>query len=179
MEKTKQVLFIIIAVTGLSCNSKNHEHYGAHQNADSLNGKIYNSDGKIRFDFSAHRISTEKAMVEINAILTNTTADTAYFLSSSCDGNQYSLKYDTSKFRMEPRINCNASWPLIEKIAPKSEIKFETYFRNLSNETKIKLGFDFYQVEKSFDKRKLKLLQIYNRGVKTQNIIWANEKTIE
>ena len=135
----------------------------------------------IRFDFSAGRINTFKESIEIKATLYNDNADTVYFLSSSCDGEQYSLRYDKAKFVLTPFMNCNGSYPRLMKIAPKGQYDFQAHFRCSSNETKIKLGFDFYSVDKSFDvtNKHLGEINIFNRPNDEQTIIWTDQKTIK
>jgi len=130
----------------------------------------------IRFNFSVKPLNNVKEIIEIKASIFNDNTDTVYFLSSTCNGEQYALRYDTTKFELTPFINCNASFPRIMKIAPKGQYDFRAQFRCNSTEHKIKLGFDFYAVNKSFDLTKMSLADIHNR--KIQTIIWADEKTI-
>jgi len=138
----------------------------------------------IQFDFSAKHIKSHKnryvrdATIEINASLFNNNQDTLYFLSISCDGDQYSLKYDTSKFNLTPFMVCNASFPVVQRIAPKGHYNFQAHFSSHNNQTKIKLGFDFYLVDKSFDINN-KHLTIIKRPQNKQTILWAVEKTIK
>ena len=114
-------------------------------------------------------------------ILFNDNTDTVYFLSSTCDGEQYSLRYDTAKFVLTPFMNCNASYPIIIKIAPRGQHDFQAHFRCSSKETKIKLGFDFYSVDKSFDltNKNSGDINIFNRPKDKQTIIWVDEKAIK
>jgi hypothetical protein len=132
----------------------------------------------IRFDFSAGRINTFKETIEIKATLFNDNADTVYFLSSSCDGEQYSLRYDSSKFILTPFLNCYVSYPTVFKISPKAKHEFQAHFRCNSKVTKIKLGFDFYSVDKTFELRNKNLGDIFIRPKDKQTIIWSDEKTI-
>ncbi len=111
----------------------------------------------------------------------NSNADTVYFLSSSCDGEQYSLRSDTAKFVLTPFINCNASYPRLMKIAPKGQYDFQVHFKCSSKATKVKLGFDFYSVDKSFNltNKNLGAINILNKPENKQTIVWADEKTIK
>jgi len=135
----------------------------------------------IRFYIKAGRINTLKETIEIKAIIYNDNIDTAYFLTSTCDGEQYSLRYDTAKFELTPLMNCNASFPRVVKIAPKGQYDFQAHFRCSSSETKIKMGFDFYSVDKLIDltNKNLGNLNIFNRQQNKQTIIWADNATIE
>jgi hypothetical protein len=177
---TRQLLFLIILTLGLSCISSRQE------NKDELSVTVSEHtkeklNGNIRFEFSVVRINTFQETIEVKASLFNDNADTAYFLSSSCDGEQYSLRYDTAKFVLTPFINCNASYPRLIKIAPKGQHDFQAHFRLSTKETKIKLGFDFYTVDKSYDLKNKNLgeINIFNRPKDLQTIIWAEEKTIK
>jgi len=187
---TRQILFLIILIAGLSFNLaglEDHKEQSVLQTHDpqlmlSGSGKVQDkAKENIRFDFTSVRINTFKETIEIKATLYNDNADTVYFLSSSCDGEQYSLRYDTAKFVLTPFLNCNASYPGLLKIAPKGKHGFQAHFRCSSTETKIKLGFDFYSVDKSFDltNKNLGDINIFNRPKDKQTIVWADEKTIK
>ena len=174
----RQILFLTTLTLGLSCNS------GIQETKVELN--LIGSDKKeikarenIRFDFSVRRINTFQETIEIKASLFNDDVDTVYFLSSSCDGEQYSLRYDTAKFVLTPFLNCNVNYPSLMKIAPQRQHHFQAHFRCSSKETKIKLGFDFYSVDKSFDVTEISLVNIHGRQEKEQTIVLAGEKTIK
>jgi hypothetical protein len=149
------------------------ENIGRKQDLNNING--------IRFKFSAGRINTFKETIEINAALFNDNSDTVYFLTSTCEGEQFSLRFDTAEFTLTPLLNCNASYPMIEKIAPHGQYNFHAHFRCSSIETKIRLGFDFYQVNKTFklSHKNPAYLNIFNRPVNEQKIIWADETEIK
>lgn len=140
--------------------------------------KVLNVDG-IRFDISARRINPSKDAIEIKATLFNNNVDTIYFLTSTCEGDQYSLRYDSSKFILTPTTLCNASFPRLQKIPPKRKYNFQAHFRSNSKETRISIGFDFYPVDKSIDLSQINLGDIHNRPIKDQNVLWADEKTIK
>lgn len=174
---TRTISFLLVLITGLSCNSGKQESTEAKK--DKANeGK---ANDNIRFDFKAKIINTPEATLVIDASLCNYNEDTVCFLSSTCDGEQYSLRYDTSKFTLTPYPLCNASWPIMIKIAPGKQHSFQAHFRCHGNESKIKLGFDFYSVDKSFNltNKKLGDLNIFNRPKAKQTIIWAEEQTIK
>ena len=175
---TKRLLYFLILISWFACNNHRNENKNELNYSDSIKTKSTNN-ADLRFDFSAYnlRAYSDKGIVEIDATLYNCKTDTIYFLTSSCDGEQYSLQYDTAKFKPYPIAVCNESWPIIAKIAPKGFYKFKAHFRSKTKESKIKLGLDLYAVEKSFD-LKSKNLNIFNRNEKEKNIIWAKEKII-
>jgi len=133
----------------------------------------------VRFDISARRIHSFKETIEIKATIFNNSIDTIYFLTSTCEGEQYSLRYDTAKFILTPFMNCNASYPRLQKLLPKGQHDFIAHFRFKDKETEIKLGFDFYPIAKSIDLSKIGLGDIHNRPTKDQNVLWADEKKIK
>jgi hypothetical protein len=177
---TRQFCYFIILTLLISCELGGQESKReALHTADKT--KAINEIRDIRFAVKAGRINTFKETVEIKATLYNDNIDTAYFLTSTCGGEQYSLRYDTAKFELISFMNCNASFPRLAKIAPKGEYDFQAHFRCISSETKIKIGFDFYSVDKSFDltNKSLGTLNIFNRPLDEQTIIWAQDVAIK
>ena len=185
----RQIPFLIILTLGLTCISSRNKNIVEHNvdqevtqlgfvSSNNTNKKVKE---KIRFDFTVGRINTFENAIEIKASLFNDNEDTIYFLSSSCDGEQYSLRYNKSKFILTPFINCNSTYPRLMKIAPKGQYNFQAHYRCANKETKIKLGFDFYSVDKSFNlkNKNVKDINIFNRPNDKQTIIWADEKIIE
>jgi len=134
----------------------------------------------VIFDFSAKHTETYGGGIEVKATLYNITTDTICFLTTGCFGEQYSLRYDTSKIELFFAY-CNVDSPALVVIKPKSKHEFIARFgyKKKMSISKIKLGFDFNQVDKSFDITKIKLGEIYNRTPDKQNVIWAKEKVIQ
>lgn len=143
---------------------------------DSLAAPLKN----IRFSYVATRINDPGETIEVNALLINENPDTVYFLSTTCFGEQYSLVYDTTTFKSTPKVLCHTSGPKIISIPPGGKYEFGAHFRPTNQATKIKLGFDFYAVDKSFDLsiRPGIVFQIFNRPFEKQTIIWADEQLI-
>ena len=163
------ILFFVMA---FFCNGNKHVNQFTIETTCTTLISTDNNKDQVQFDFKANYINTNT--IEITASLYNDNSDTVYLLTSTCDGMQYSLQYDTLKFILTPFLNCNASYPSIAKISPKGHIEFKAQFRCKLKEREISLGFDFYQVEKSFDLTKIKLYNIYNRPAKGKNIKWLN-----
>ena len=184
---TKELLFLIILTLSISCD------FGRQENLTDLNVFVTQNsqhgfessdritmqkdEKNIRFDFTAGQIEKNDETIEIKASLFNDNLDTVYFLSSTCDGEQYSLCYDTLKFVSTPIFLCNASFPKIIKIGPKGKHDFKTHFKCVNNETIIKLGFDFYSLDKSYDLKNKNLE--YIRSDANHTVIWAIEKSIK
>jgi hypothetical protein len=145
-----------------------------------LKNSAFSISENMRFDFTAKRINNYGESIEVVGSLINENADTVYFLSTTCDGEQYSLQFDTTQFELTPFLLCNASFPKVIEIPPHGHYDFTVHFRADSHETKIKLGFDFYSVDKSFRiiNQNWRGITIFNRSKEQQNILWAEEKTI-
>jgi len=144
---------------------------GNHPNKIASNRLTY-----LRFDFTITNV-TEKGMV-VNAQLINTGKDTVYFLTESCLGDLYFFEYDTAQFSAVPKILCNTSWPLMHKIPPASVYSFESAFQRKVSSKKIKLGFDFYKVDRDFPVKNMNPGSVH-RPNNEKTILWAEEKDIE
>jgi hypothetical protein len=136
------------------------------------------SKSRIRFDFKVNTSSDRKIKdaFGIEGILYNNTSDTLYFLTTTCDGMQYSLQFDSDKFSLAPTIICNATFDKIEKIAPKSQFHFSANLINKTKEKMIRLGYDFYEVDRRFKLSKNERRNIHNRPFFEKNVIWADRK---
>ena len=130
----------------------------------------------IKFDFQVIRPTDKAETIEVKGTLYNPNLDAIYFLTGSCDAMYMSLKYDTSKFRNTHPLMCNINLPIIARIEPSNKIDFTTEFQLKGQYSKIKLGFDFFEVDKSFNIETLpkKELNIFRRKEKDQNILWAD-----
>lgn len=176
--KMNKLILCLIVIMLASCSSeKNMNEPGKDVVVpDTINNK---TKADMRFNFRTVLTNAMPATFLIHATLYNNHTDTAYFLSTTCEGEQYSLRYDTSKFELTPSIVCNITHPKIIKIAPKEQHSFSTYFRSKNVANNIKLGFDFYAVDRSFKLEDAKQIKIYNRPPEQQNIIWADEKRLQ
>jgi len=176
----KQVILLIIISIGIaSCNDISPKIQVASQTVNESASPIKNSSDNVRFDFKASNMVNFKETIEINATLFNDNLDTIYFMTSSCDGMQYSLEYDTTKFDLTPFMHCNVSYPMIGKIPPNGKLDFDAHFRFKEKATSIKLGFDFYRIDKSFDLRKIKLHDVYYRPDNVKIVLWTETKPIK
>jgi hypothetical protein len=174
------ILLLLILTIIPSCNSGRPESDSRQKYTGAQRPKIIAKEN-LRFDFSARRINSDRETIEINASLFNNNSDTVYFMTASCNGEQYSLRYDTAKFILTSFINCNASYPRLMKIAPNGQYNFQAHFKCSYKETKIKLGFDLFSVDQAFDisNKNLDDLNIFDRPKDKQFILWSDEKTIK
>lgn len=138
-----------------------------------------NPAGNVSFDYTATRLDKSNHMIEIKASLVNDNNDTLYFITTSCNGEQYSLVFDTLKYRVEPLVECNAVVPIIKRIPPKGRFTFQAKLKTTALDEKIRLGFDLFKAERgtSFSERSFN--EIHNRSVDLKNIIWTDERLIE
>lgn len=172
------LLFFVILPIVFSCNTKERSQFEINIEEDKI---LEGSLGNIQLHFTAEQMIDFKETIEINASLYNNNLDTVYFLTSSCVGEQYSLRYDTTRFELSPFISCNVSYPRIVKIAPKTHHDFKAHFKCSNQETNIRLGFDFYRVDKSFEVNDKNLgdFNIFNRPKEEQTVIWSEKTEIQ
>ena len=135
----------------------------------------------IKFDFRAEKLSKYKETIKIYGTLFNLNKDTVYLLTTSCNGIEYCLQYDSTKFLSQAFLLCNASWPIVAKIPPNDKLEFTAHFKVLDKSNEIKIGFSLYEVEGSFDPNdpKLSLHSVYELNRKHKNIIWADVHRFE
>lgn len=175
----KLILIIFSIWFTLSCGKKDQNKVPPFMNTPPPTSK------NIRFDFKAINkpgFHTVYKSFEVTGTLFNDNPDTAYFLTTTCDGPQYSLRFDTAQFESDPQVLCVASWPMVKKIPPNGKYDFQAFMKSKTPATKIILGFDFYEVDSSFnvdsfDIESLNWALIHNR--KNPNIVWAQEHPIE
>ncbi|TDL99635.1 MAG: hypothetical protein C4K58_07010 [Flavobacteriaceae bacterium] len=170
---TKQFLILFLLFLSVSCKSSFQKV--SLEQKDVLHKNEVNPIKNIRFDFSARRINVNHTIL-VNATLHNDNANAIYFLTESCSEEQNFLNFDKDKFILSSSIFCNMSFPRLIKIEPYSKYEFQTQFVG-TNETKIKLGFDFYMADESVDISKMTLGDYLEN--KEYTTIWADEKFIE
>lgn len=156
----------MIVMIFISCNPKESK-------SESLEQK--QEQKSFIFDFTATQSENE---LKIEAFLENKGNETVYLLTTTCEGEQYSIKFDSTQLDLAPKILCNASFPKLDSILPKQKHYFTTYFWTKTKVEKLKLGFDFFQVEKEYKIPKNININIFNRPENEQNIIWSEEKKI-
>lgn len=126
----------------------------------------------IRFDFKTTG-AKESSAFRLDATLFNDNTDTAYFLSWSCDGLIYQLKYDTSNLSLYPHYLCNMSYPIMKSIPPKGRFDFDAMLGMLKKEKTLKIGFNFIQIPSNFD-LSLEHVRKYQEA-HGQDILWAEK----
>lgn len=133
----------------------------------------------VEFDFNLEKkLENRMPKHELKGVLKNNNKDTVYFLSQTCYSEYASLQYDESKFMIWTGISCYVSNPIVYKIAPNEEHRFEAGLDVKQKTKTIKLGFDFYAVTKDFVLNTNDRINIFDRPEKEKTIIWAKEKSL-
>jgi len=133
----------------------------------------------ISFDYVASRLDKQKDMIEVKGFLVNDNPDTAYFLTTSCNGEQYSLVIDTLKYAVEPLMDCTGSVAVLKSIPPRSRYAFQAKLRTTTRDEKIRLGFDYFNAEKGMALESRTHADIHHRLPQDKNILWTDERLIE
>lgn len=130
----------------LSCNCSPGKHNNTiPDTASRVHNPILDSLRKnIHFEYSAKFVDLNNRRIEVTAHLFNDNDTAAYFLTGTCDSDQYWLNYDTSQVTLTATIQCNASYPILAEIKSDSGYLFKATFFNKSNSTNLQLGFYFY-----------------------------------
>lgn len=133
----------------------------------------------IGFDYVATRLDKQKDMIEVKGFLVNDNPDTAYFLTTTCNGEQYSLVIDTLKYEVVPVKDCSESAPVLKSIPPRSRYTFEAKLKTTARDEKIRLGFDYFTAERGMAVNGRTHNAIHNRLPQDKYILWTDERLIE
>ncbi len=180
-------LFTFVIITSFclcftSCSTK------AHEKSSAKNSVVSQFEKPILTRVKSHGI-TFKASLEpivknslrpriVNGTIYNSTAKPVYYLSSSCNGLDYYLKFSQETAQATPLIQCNASYPLIGVIHSKDSLAFDTYIHKDSGE--VQVGIDFRQINMMIPRQKLidspaLVNKIYNATTNPDDILWSIE----
>lgn len=123
----KNIIFLVFLTITFSCDNKNQVNIEKLMD-QGVDSSLMKFRKKILFDFSADDVFYHKETVEIHAFIFNSSNDTLYYLTTRCFGEQYELRFDTSKFELTPLQVCTTSRPIIETFAPKEKKEFRAHF---------------------------------------------------
>ncbi|HTF04326.1 MAG TPA: hypothetical protein VK826_09875 [Bacteroidia bacterium] len=127
----------------------------------------------VQFTCSATIWGTVQKWTEVSATLYNNNSDTACFLTSTCDGDQYWLSYDTSKIQLSPMMQCNASYPRLVQIPPHGQYDFKAHFASKTQADSLTLGFYLHLTEKDKDLSALNVSDCSELIRRKHNLVWA------
>ena len=180
----KYLFIFLISIFLFSCGSDTQQTQTV-QKGKSLGNKIpseiqgvTNKESNIKFDFSLSNKSSVKGGIKVKASLLNEGSETVYLLTTTCDGEQHSLQFDSVNFDLIPLILCKASRPKVVKIAPGAQHDFYAHFKSKAMAKNLKLGFDFTEVDQSFDINAASVADINAKAVKNKHTLWATTKQL-
>ena len=158
----------------LQSRPDNPFYYDAKSRAISQNIIDYNF---VQFNISpeyndSNRLASIFPRLATPVTLSNSSPDTIYFLSSSCDGHTDNLKYEASEWS-DFRLLCNVNYPEVCTLPPYEKIHFEVnlYPKAIENSKKIRLGYHFYPLPKNIDSLMLqKIYSHWKSGYENENI---------
>lgn len=167
-----------------SCGSDTQQTYTVQQGKNVGNNipaeaqSKANNEGNIKFDFSLSNKSSVKGGIKVKASLLNQGSETVYLLTTTCDGEQHALQFDSVNFDLIPLILCKASRPKVVKIAPGAQHNFYAHFKSKAMAKNLKLGFDFTAVDASFDINSASVADINAKAAKNKRTLWATAKQL-
>lgn len=149
------LLFTIVLFVLCRCSPGRHNSAIPDSVSQAQNPVLDSLRKNIRFEYSARFLDANNRRIEVTAQLFNDNDTSVYFLTGTCDSDQYWLNYDTSQVNLTPAIQCNASYPIVAEIKSDSGYLFKATFFNKSNSTNLQLGFYFYGMNRSQETDKL------------------------
>jgi hypothetical protein len=178
--KTLSLCYLLL--TGSILFSCNFTHTPNEVNASARDSTIQVepeiNTGPVRFDFTASRLIEQPDIIEVKAWLINDLADTVYYVSTSCNGEQYALEFDTVKYTVIPLMDCDVDTSVVRIIPPLSRHTFEARLRASTKDERIRLGFDFFRTQKGTTVTGMTSDRIYGNDT-DNNILWAEERRFE
>src|SRR5687768_14653544 len=80
---------------------------------------------KVRFEYSVRPSPFVAGQVQALCVLINENADTSYFISQSCYGDQFFLKFNSEDYILRPGALCEFVVPVLSIIPPKLKHQFQ------------------------------------------------------
>ncbi len=161
------LLFISILFFIVACNTSKNKKLTS----------FYKSENRVKFDFTATRLDST---IQIDARIINTGYETIYYVTSSCNGELYSLVIPNDEAQLLKTTDVTCCMLLKKSIIPKGEINFKAYLHNDIELETILMGIDFFEVNSTFklDSALAVGLNIYDRPTEKERIIWCEPKSI-
>lgn len=162
------------------------------KNSDSLEIHFPASDGSVKqisnkgitfsFVLGEETPFGENSMIAVTCIVKNTNVYEVNYINQSCNGLDYYLCFDSESYSPFPYMQCNATYPMISKLAPgkTEELKLQILKMKGADELK-RIGIDFRAVDDFIDFYVLKehperVEGVYRTETKPENIIWTEVK---
>ncbi len=150
------ILVIPIFIFGILSKEVYNHHQISYGDPIGLSSKpipkLANPDS-IYFQFSLDTVYNflDQNQIVINCKLLNTSSDTIYLFTHSCYKYTNDFIIQTEDVQTFVTYSCCASTPIIEKVAPKNNLKFKANFLAKKRVRKIDFHFYIYQVDSDFD----------------------------
>mgnify|MGYP000660448604 CR=1 FL=1 len=140
--------------------------------------KEKNKVNKSNLEFEYKAFETDiKDFYTITARIFNDKTDTVYFISSTCNGEADLIEFNTNQCLLMNQVSCYVNSPIILSIPPRSHHRFGKIRLKKLSET-VKLGFNFYEVNKYFKLSTNSLAENLTMTDVEKSIIWAKEKRL-
>ncbi|WP_421751034.1 hypothetical protein [Croceimicrobium sp.] len=134
----------------------------------------------IDFNYQSTRVADKsQRLLKVECSLLNNTSDTIYFLTTTCNGYRYSLRYNEQNFELYEMIRCRNSDTYVQELSPGIPLSFVCYLREVEKNVVIKLGFDLYKVESNSLFVDTMRYSIFNRKLEDQEVIWGDSVRID
>lgn len=146
----------------------------------SIKQGCYGSGEYIEFSYKLTRLNEKSpGLVRVDCSLLNNTLDTIYFLSTSCNGYKYSLRFNEQEFELYEMIRCRYSETSVQELIPGEPLRFVCYLQEIKRKEKTRLGFDLYTIDSKNHFSDSINYPIFNRMVEEQEVIWGDSVGIE
>lgn len=142
--------------------------------------EIFPANEDYKFLSLNHKIDFNKQELHtITFSLKNNHHDTIYLATNSCDGLIYQLSYDTTVVSIVPRIFCNASFPVILKIAPLKSYDFTANLFAKKTAGEVFCALNCYTIDNKisdieFEAQNIRIAP--SELLKTPHFVYATEK---
>lgn len=108
------------------------------------------SKDSISFDYKFEKIDNIKGAYWVNAEIINHSSQHFYFLSESCNGLDYYISSTSPKVVVYILINCNATFPRKNSIAPNETYAFKFRIKSSGDVTRVGLNLSLVKLSKSY-----------------------------
>lgn len=127
--KITLVLSLILMISGVISVKAIANNSASTLKESCLHDKINTQDNRLAFSYKITPNAGDSKRYSIAAEIKNTSSNSFFFMSESCNELDYYLKTDRSEASIEILMHCNASFPKKNEIPAHSSFKFNSKFR--------------------------------------------------
>lgn len=136
---------------------------------------IQTQKNAISFNFTIEKSKQDTNEFTVNAVLKNSGVSPVFFLTESCGGPKLNIQFSDEYFEDQRNFQCNASWPLKEKIDAGQTYEVELILKKIKPANFINLTFNFCEVSQNFDlENDFSLFDYYRLRNKNTQLLLAN-----